>query len=620
MSIDYEKLGLKAGLEIHQQLNTGKLFIRTPSKLTDESDFTIERKLRPVPSELGEYDRAAIDAFRRNETFFYSGKTDNISLVELDEEPPQPLDKTAMRTALEVCLMCDSNIVDKAVIMRKTIIDGSNTSAFQKTMLLSLGGEIDIGNKKVGVTTIALEEDSARPIKKEQGKVFYNLDRLGIPLIELATDPDIKTPEEAVETARKIGELMRLTCNAMRGKGTIRQDVNISIVQGARCEIKGCQELEMLDTVIEKEVERQIDLLNIKDLLKEKNSKGKIQKELFFGEIKELTKMFSNTSCKFIKGREVFGVKLSGMKGLLGTKVGGKRFGTELSNYAKATGVTGLLHRDELPDYGINADEFQKIINLLGCKEDDSFVIIVADKESSGAAFKAVKERILVAFERVPEETRGVLEDGNSVYQRPLAGGARMYPETDLNEEEISEKELKEIKKGLPKSVAEREHDYKALGLSENFVNGMKLSNYARFFENIVGKGANAKVTANLLLNDLTELRRNGVETDVVSLDEIEELLTLEKKGKIRKNNLKDAVSELSKGKIIAEILEGQQSIDTGDAEGKVAEIVAKNSDLVRQKKLGSMGALMGDVMKALPGIDGKVASDLLKKEIEKVL
>jgi glutamyl-tRNA(Gln) amidotransferase subunit E len=412
---------------------------------------------------------------------------------------------------------------------------------------------------------------------------------------------------------------MRLTCSALRGKGTIRQDVNISIAKGARCEIKGCQELEMIGTIIEKEVERQIDLLNIMKIINEGKKIGKIP-ESFAGEVTDITKVFSNTNCKFIKGKNVFGMRLSGMKGLLGTKTGEKRFGTELSNYAKAKGVTGLLHRDELPDYGISASEFQKIIVTLNCIDYDSFVLIVAEKEKAESAFEAVKERIKIASERIPEETRGALEDGSSVYQRPLAGGARMYPETDLVEEEITEKRLETIKKTLPKSVEQREKLYRKQGLSENFVEGMKLNNYAIFFEETVEKGANAKVVANLLLNDLPELKRNNINIESVSLSEIEELLLLESKGKIGKNNLKKAVEKLSQGATIKEILSSTESIDESKAEKIISEIIKNNSDLVRQKKLGAIGPLMGDVMKTIKEIDGKTASDLLKKGIEKAL
>ncbi len=624
--MDYKKLGLKAGLEVHQQLDTGKLFIRTPSTLTDEIDFTVERKLRPVASELGEYDKTALDAFKRNETFYYSGKKENISLIELDEEPPQPMDENALKTTLEVALLCKSNIVNKIIPMRKTVIDGSNTSAFQRTALISLGGELEIETenekgkkekKQINVQTILLEEDAARPMKKENGKIYYNLDRLGIPLIELATGPDIRTPIEAIKVAAKIGEIMRLTCKAKRGKGTIRQDVNISIEGGARCEIKGCQELEMLGVVVEKEVERQLDLISLKEKL---NTKYKNPAENIFSEEKELTPLFKKTECKFIKGKKMFGIRIEKAKGLLGEKVGAKRFGSELSAYAKATGVNGLIHLDELPNYGISEDEIKEVKKELKCKIDDNFVLIVAQKEDAIKAFDAIKERFLTALEKIPSETRGALEDASSEYQRPLSSEARMYPETDLLPTIIDSKKIEEIKKGLPSIVTQREKLYEKMGLSTNHVEEMKLSNYARFFESIVKKGANPKVSATLLLQTLTELKRSGTQTEKVKLEDIEELLLLEGKGKINKSALMDAIIELAKGKTLSEIVyaKTQKTINTKTIEKKIIEIVLKNSQLVKSKGMGAIGPLMGDLMKdpELKGTDGKILSEMLKKEI----
>ena len=625
--MDYTKLGLKAGLEVHQQLDTGKLFMRTPSTLTDEYDFTIERKLRPVASELGEYDKTAIDAFKRNETFYYSGKKENISLIELDEEPPQPMDEGALKTVLEVALLCDSKPVSNLVTMRKTVIDGSNTSAFQRTTLVSLGGQMEIetgekNKKRIGVQTIILEEDAARPIKKETGKIYYNLDRLGIPLIELATDPDIRTPEEAIATAKKIGEIMRLTASTKRGKGTIRQDVNVSIAEGARCEIKGCQELELIGTVVEKEAERQVDLLEVKKKLNERFWKLKDKSELF-AEPKEVTNLFTNSECKFVKGKNAFAMKLNKMKGLLGEKVGAKRFGSELSAYAKATGVSGLLHRDELPNYGITEKEVEEVCKTLGCGAEDNFVLIVSEKEKAHKAFEAVKARTLIAFEKIPSETRGALEDGSSEYQRPLSGEARMYPETDIPFREITEDYLSEIKKDLPKSVLEREKHYEKLGLSTNHIEEMKLSNHARFFEGTVKAGANPKVLASMVLQTLTELRREGINTEKIKLKEIKELALAEAKGKINKNTIKDALKSLTEGKTIEEILSSKKEteIDTSLIARKITEIVAKNATLVKAKGMGAIGPLMGDIMKepSLKGVDGKILSETLKKEIQKI-
>ena len=624
--MDYKKVGLKVGLEVHQQLDTGKLFIRTPSTLTDEIDFTIERKLRPVASELGEYDKTALDAFKRNETFYYSGKKENISLVEIDEEPPQPMDEDALKTALEIALLCKSNIVNKIIPMRKIVIDGSNTSAFQRTALISIGGEIEIedetnenkeGKKTISVQTILLEEDAARPMKKENNKIYYNLDRLGIPLIELATGPDIKTPKEAIKAAAKIGEIMRLTARVKRGKGTIRQDINISIEKGARCEIKGCQELEMLGTIIEKEVERQVDLISLKDEL---NKKYKTPSQNIFSKEKELTKYFKETECKFIKGKKIFGIKIEKAKGILGRKVGAKRFGSELSSYAKATGVSGLIHLDELPNYKISEKEIEEVKKELNCNTEDNFILIVAEEEKAIKAFEAIKERFLVAMEKIPNETRGALEDGSSEYQRPLSSEARMYPETDLLPIILDNKKINEIKKELPLSTKEREKLYTNFGLSTNHVQEMKLSNYARYFESIVKKGTNPKISAILLLQTLTELKREGVEVDKVSLKDIEELLLLEAKGKLNKNNLTDAIIQLSKGKTINEIIstKSTRTINTKEIEKKIIEIVSKNLPLVKAKGLNAIGPLMGDLRKCpeLKEIDGKTLSEMLKKEI----
>jgi glutamyl-tRNA(Gln) amidotransferase subunit E len=616
---DYEKLGFKCGLEIHQQLNTKKLFCRTPSTLEEESDFVIERKLRPVASELGELDKAASDAFKRNETFYYKGKTKNISLVELDEEPPQPLNQEALRTLLEIALMCNSKPVDEAVVMRKTVIDGSNTSAFQRTMLVSLGGEIKTSFGKVGVETIVLEEDACRPIKKEKGKIEYNLDRLGIPLIELATAPDIKNPKEAVETAKKIGEIMRLTCKTKRGKGTIRQDVNVSIKEGARCEIKGCQNLEQIEDIARNEVKRQLDLL---DLKREMNAL--LKKELF-GEMKELSQIFAKTECKFIKGKKVFGLKLKGMKGMLGKEIGLKRFGSELSAYAKAGGVTGIIHRDELPAYGITNIEADKIAKVLDCNEKDNYVFMVAEKEKAEKAIGEIKKRISMAFKEVPKETRGAEEDGSSTYQRPLSSAARMYPETDLATEIINEKYLKEIKKDLPKTVEEREKYYKKLGLSSNHIDEMKLNNFARFFEYIVEKGANPKVSANFLLQTFTELKRENINIEEMSLGDIEELLLAEKEGKINKSSLKELAKKIVNGTTIKEAIssasEKTNSIDNKKIQEIIGKVVKKNKALIKEKKFASIGPLMGDLMKEkeLKVIDGKILSEMLKKEILKI-
>lgn len=266
MELDYEKLGLKCGLEIHQQLETRKLFCNCPSVLRqDEPDFTVTRKLHAVAGERGEVDRAAAYEVSLDKDFVYQGY-DTTCLVELDESPPRMINQEALKTALHVALLLNAKIFPITQIMRKTVVDGSNTSGFQRTVVIARNGEIQTKYGRVGIDTVCLEEDSARFIKNEGNNVFYRLDRLGIPLVEIATKPDIKNPKQAKEVAMHIGDILR-SCKVKRGLGTIRQDVNVSIRKGARVEIKGVQKPELIEKAVEKEAERQFEISNEKKKL-----------------------------------------------------------------------------------------------------------------------------------------------------------------------------------------------------------------------------------------------------------------------------------------------------------------------------------------------------------------
>lgn len=258
----YNELGFKAGLEIHQQLDTPKLFSGAPSFLrNDEPHYLIERKLHAVAGESGTVDSAVAYEAHLGKQFFYEGYRDTTSLVELDEEPAHSINEEALNTALTVALLLNCEIYPVTQVMRKTVIDGSNTSGFQRTVLIAHDGKIQTSFGDVRVATVCLEEDSARVISRDKNKVVYRLDRLGIPLVEIATYPDLHNPEQVKECALKIGEILR-ACKVKRGLGTIRQDVNVSIKGHDRVEIKGFQDPKMMIKTIDIEIDRQID--NIK--------------------------------------------------------------------------------------------------------------------------------------------------------------------------------------------------------------------------------------------------------------------------------------------------------------------------------------------------------------------
>ena len=274
---------IKVGLEIHQMLDTrGKLFCECPTTLRhDKPHLVFKRWLRVAKSELGEIDPAALFEYEKGRIYHYEAYMDSVCLVEMDEEPPHSLNREALRIALTIALMLNCRVVDEVHVMRKIVIDGSNTTGFQRTALIGFDGYVEIGEKRIPILTICLEEDAARKISEDKEKVIYRLDRLGIPLIEIATGPVISSPKEAGLVARKIGQLLRMTGRVKRGLGTIRQDLNVSVKGGARVEIKGVQELELIPKIVELEVKRQVELLRIRDELRNRNIKEEALKEEF---------------------------------------------------------------------------------------------------------------------------------------------------------------------------------------------------------------------------------------------------------------------------------------------------------------------------------------------------
>ena len=264
--LDYNKLEFKSGIEIHQQLGTKKLFCNCPSVLRqDEPDFVVKRKLHVVAGESGEVDVAAMQESLKNKEFVYQGY-DTTCLVEIDEEPPHEINKKALKIALQIAILLNAKIFPLTQIMRKTVIDGSNTSGFQRTVMIARDGWVETEQGKIGIDAIYLEEDAARLISREKDKVIYRLDRLGIPLVEISTSPDIKSPEQLKEVALHIGQILR-SCNVKRGIGTIRQDINLSIKGGNRIEIKGFQNPKMMIKTLDKEIKRELEMIEKKKLI-----------------------------------------------------------------------------------------------------------------------------------------------------------------------------------------------------------------------------------------------------------------------------------------------------------------------------------------------------------------
>ncbi|MFH0928994.1 MAG: Glu-tRNA(Gln) amidotransferase subunit GatE [Candidatus Aenigmatarchaeota archaeon] len=260
---DYKKIGFKCGVEIHNRLDTKtKLFCGCKPRFSKEKPLAIvKRKLRAVAGEMGQVDVAALYEYLKDRTFFYQCYPEETCLICIDEEPPKSVNKDALEIVLQIAKMLKAEIPEEMHVMRKTVVDGSNTCAFQRTAIVGLNGVLKTSQGDVGITNICLEEESAGKVKKDGNELTYRLDRLGIPLVEIGTAPDIKSPEHAKEVAEKIGMIVRSTGKSQRGIGVTREDVNVSIRGGARVEIKGVQELDMIPQLIENEIKRQQELI-----------------------------------------------------------------------------------------------------------------------------------------------------------------------------------------------------------------------------------------------------------------------------------------------------------------------------------------------------------------------
>jgi glutamyl-tRNA(Gln) amidotransferase subunit E len=526
--VDYKALGLKTGLEIHIQLNTRrKLFCHCPPVLRDdEPHFKLERRLHVSVSELGAVDPAVLWEVRKRRKYVYEGYRDTTCLVELDEEPPHMPDEETLATAVAVAKLFNAKLFDEVHVMRKTVIDGSNVSGFQRTMLVAYGGRAKILGYDIGVETIALEEDAARKMGEEGKTVIYRLDRLGIPLIEIATEPMTYTPQQVEEVAWVIGYSVKITGRAKRGIGTVRQDVNVSIAGGAKTEIKGVPDLSLIPKVIEYEAARQVNLLKIAEELRRRG----VQKvELSTADV---TAAFANSKSKIVRrvldaGGKVIAVKAPGFQKLLGFEVQpGRRLGTELADYVRAwTELGGLLHSDELPGYGITAEEVRDVAGRVGV---DSFVLLmgVEEKELEEAA-RIVADRLNMALLGVPEETRAANPDGTTKFLRPRPGAARMYPETDLPPIKITFELVKKAEEVARVSLEGKLNELVSMGLSRDLALQLIKSPHLEKFDEYVErfKSVPPQLIATILLNVARALSREGVEVTEEKLISVFEAL-----------------------------------------------------------------------------------------------
>ena len=624
-------VGLKVGLEIHQQLATNKkLFCNCRPIESEEYYMKFQRKLRAVKSELGEYDPAALFEKSKSKTIMYYANPESSCLVEQDEEPPHNLDKDAKDLVLVIASSLNSKIFSEIYPMRKTVIDGSNTAGFQRTMLFSQGGQIDVDGDKIGVQSICLEEDSGKLLGDKGNIREYSLDRLGIPLVEIALEPVEVDSKKIKKIALSLGRLLRSTKKVTRGIGSIRQDVNVSVKDGGGVvEVKGVQQLDQLEKVVEFEAKRQHGLVKIAEKLKNSNFEG-ISKD---GDIFDITEDWKSCKSKIVQkalkdNSVIKAIKIENFSGMFGySPYEGIRLGKEIGQLVKFYGIGGVFHSDELPDYGIDDEDISIVKNILKIKENDAFLIIAAPSSKIDFAIDSIINRLVEAKKGVPAETRLATQTGETVFLRPRPGASRMYPETDIPPILVTSDELKNAEKNIPKSW-----DKSLLELQKKYDLNPQLSEqifdsrYIELFEKIIERTkVSPTFVASILCSSITKLERNGLNSKSLKNEDIVKSFQLLEQGKIAKETIEIIFENIMAGKsnTIEEALKNAsiEAVDEADLEKIIEDIVEKNLEIVKNQKERSMGPLMGIAMKELRGkVSGEMINKLLLKNIKKKL
>ena len=626
-----ENIGLKVGLEIHQQLATNKkLFCSCVPLESDEYTIKFQRKLRAVKSELGEYDPAALFENSKSKTIMYYANPESSCLVEQDEEPPHNLDDDAKNLALIISSALESNIFSEIYPMRKTVIDGSNTTGFQRTMLVSQGGYIDVDGEKIGVQSICLEEDAAKLLDDKGDIREYSLDRLGVPLIEIALEPVEGDSKKIKKIALSLGRLLRSTKKVTRGIGSIRQDVNVSVKDGGGVvEVKGVQQLDQLEKVVEFEAKRQHGLVKIAEKLQNSNF-GEISKN---NDVFDITNDFKNCESKIIQkslrdNSIIKAIRIRNFAGMFGySPYEGIRLGKEIGQIVKFYGIGGVFHSDELPNYGIEESDVSIVKKILEINEADAFLIIAAPLVKIDFAIDSIIKRLSQAKKGVPAETRLATQTGETIFLRPRPGASRMYPETDIPPIIITKKELEDAKKNIPKSWDESLYDLqKKYDLNLQLVEQIFDSAYLEIFEKICEKTSIVPTfIASILCSTITSLERNGLNSQLLRNEEIAKTFEFLAKGKIAKESIEIIFENIMSGKskTIEDAIENTsiEIVSKEEFEKVIENIIINNKEIIQNQKERSVSPLMGIAMKELRGkVSGEMVNSLLLEKIKKFL
>jgi glutamyl-tRNA(Gln) amidotransferase subunit E len=610
-SVDYERLGFKSGVEVHQQLLTRrKLFCRCPAGIyTTRHDGELLRHMRPTLSEMGTYDGTALMEYKKKKEIIYLLNYANVCTYEMDDTPPFLIDQEALDIGIEIALLFGCQIVDELHIARKQYLDGSIPTGFQRTAIIGVGGTMPFRGRPIGIRQISIEEDSCREVSDLGHTITFRTDRLGMPLVEIVTEPDMVTPEEVAAVTNQIGRVMRATFKVRRGIGATRQDVNVSITGGTRIEIKGVPRFPLIPELVHYEAVRQKVLLDLRDEL---GRRGLAKDRLVTQEM-DVSDLFRIRPPFAAPDKEAFAaICIRGFGGLFNLPTApGRTFAGEVVGRVRVVAcldvMPNLMHTDMWPIYPGGPAHRKALLDKFKAKDGDVVVVVWGNPHDAKTAIGEIRLRCLDAFDGVPGETRQVMADGTTDFERILPGPDRMYPDTDHPPTRITEQRLDGIRRQLPEAPWVREARYVGYGIPRNDAETLATSPLVTVFESLEKeKYAHLKTAAVILTEIATALRREGIQLDQLATADLLALFGAFAKQRFQREGFPRILRRLAAGEGLGAILAdpGFRPVDKAEATAAVASAHATSGFTFKLSKTAEdqVRAYMRPVMDTLRG------------------
>ncbi len=610
---DYARIGFRCGLEVHQQLLTAKkLFCHCPAgRYSDVFHAEMLRHMRPTLSELGEYDGTALMEFKTRKDIIYHINRDTVCTYEMDDTPPFHLNQDALDIAIQAAMLYHCALVDEIHIARKQYLDGSIPTGFQRTTLVGVDGTIPYKDRIIDIFQVGLEEDSCREVSDIGHRRIYLADRLGMPLMETVTGPQMITPQEVAEVGEIIRRLARSTGRVRTGIGAGRQDVNVSVHGGTRIEIKGVDKLATVPILTYNEAMRQFNLIRLREELARRG----ITPETFQARRDDVTRILRKSRYTPIhdsiaQGHVVKCISLKGFQQLLHWPTQTDAyFGSEISDRVRVisclTTLPNILHSDSHSDF-LAASEWATLKKTVGATDKDTLVLVWGSVQDTESAAREIEIRAQEATVGIPSETRQAFDDGTNGFERILPGPNRMYPDTDLPPKKVTEERLAMLRAALPEFYWEREQWYVELGVPEDCIRLLAISQYAPLFKTAVQEWKLDPTFVAIVLIQLPKsLGRKRIATENLSAQMMGEILQAFKAGKITREGIIDALTDAAKaGRFDDDMLPrpANESEITGWVEEGIHLAASIGLKDIEIRKRAAMGLLMGQLKGRWPG------------------